>query len=495
MTSPIRTRAWMVSAVTFALAGTLVVLAISLPLLRRRLIHAVVSYDATPGEPAPLPTGTGPGLTAAPRVRVVLIDGLMADVAATLPVWSGLCKRGVTLRVDVGFPTISLPVEVALWTGLTQQQTGIVSNHRLEPPLDRRGVPAQVSSVAIADSHGWIVRSLGFARVEPAADPTDPMKDADPKGWATAWEARAIDAVRGDARLVFVHVLRVDDAGHAHGLGAEYQRVARDTDALLERLVAADPGARWFLMSDHGHVPAGGHGGEERSVRQVEGCISGFGVPTGRGELVHVVDVARAIADSTGATLDRTSRGRPLAVALVAPLAPDQALPPIGLGAGAIALFILAAGLGLSSWGVRRWWLAPWWFVAGCGALVLIRGIPTLSTRMVYTPAGRDMWTAWVATLAIAAAATWIGLAQRTVAQVVSAQLALPVAAAAAAITVCGAWPAVFGEHIAPVVPHFTAYMSAVLLLTAHGCGVVALTILVRLLRRGRAAPAPGGVH
>ena len=43
----------------------------------------------------------------------MLIDGLAANIAATLPAWSAQCKRGVAMTVDVGFPTVSLPVEVS----------------------------------------------------------------------------------------------------------------------------------------------------------------------------------------------------------------------------------------------------------------------------------------------------------------------------------------------------------------------------------------------
>src|SRR5215470_711623 len=159
-------RSWLARLVSIEWIALLVGLAIALPIVRRTLIRAVVTWDAAPGEPAPLPTGDGPGLAPAARVRVALIDGLGAATAETLPEWSALCKRGLALRVDVGFPTISLPVEVALWTGLTQQQTGIVfrSDRPLVPPLDRRGIPAQVAgSIAIAENHGYIVRSLGFA--------------------------------------------------------------------------------------------------------------------------------------------------------------------------------------------------------------------------------------------------------------------------------------------------------------------------------------------
>src|SRR5205823_465147 len=150
----------------------------------------------------------------------------------------------------------------------------------------------------------------------------------------------------------------------------------------------------------------------------------------------HVVDVARAIADSAGVKLDRESRGRPLSVVLAAPLAPNQALPPIALGAGAIAIFLLVAGAAASSWGVRRWLVAPWWLLAACAGLYLIRGEPTLSMPMVYAPEGRAMYVTWLPALALAAAATWYGLAHTTLLRIVVAQLALPFAGLAAALAV-----------------------------------------------------------
>ncbi len=500
-------------AAALVVAG-LAALAWILPDTRNELMYAVSRWDARPTDPAPLPAGQGPGLSPAPRTRVVVIDGLTEDVAATLPAWSELCARGVTLRVDVGFPTVSLPVAVALWTGLTQQQTGYMNrfNRPIDPPLGARGIPAQVpGSIGIAEgmmkpgkgkhagklvpgNYGWILRSLGFARAEPAADPTSPTVDADGEAWAGLWESRARAAVASDARLVFVHLLRVDVEGHRSGLSEDYRRVAREADQTLRGLVAAGPDARWFITSDHGQIPRGGHGGEERAVRQVQACIAGPGVAPARGELVHVVDLARAIADSTGATLDREARGRPLAAALAAPLHPDQAVPALALGAGAAAIFVLVAGLAASAWAVRRWWLAPWWFVAAAAALLVWRGPPTLSMTMVFARDGRELWLAWAAALPLAAAATWLGLRTQTLARVVVAQLAIPVAAAAAALTACGAWPAILGEQVAPVVPRYTAYASPLLLMAAHGAAAVALAVLARLVlprsdRRGPAGP------
>lgn len=484
-------------ALAVAASAALLAIAWVLPHVRHRMIGNVVTYDAPPGDAEPLPPGQGPGMMPAPRVRVILIDGLSADTARTLPVWSRLCGKGLDLTVDVGFPTVSLPVEVALWSGLTQQQTGVVfrSDRPLVPPLDARAIPAQVpGSEAIAQDHGYIVRSLGFSRVEPAADPADPTKDADPAAWKTEWQAHAAAAVAGPSRLVFVHVLQVDTAGHAHGHDSpEYHAAATGADALVAALVAGAPDARWFLLSDHGHLdgPHGGHGGEEREIRHVRGCIVGPGVRPGRGELVHVVDVSRAIADSVGAVLPPQTQARPLSVALAAPLEPDQAVPSLPPLRVALALAVLVLGAVLASTCVRQWWLAPWWFVLACGALLVVRGAPTLSRPWIYAPSGLAMTEVWLPALAVCLATTYAGLGVTTLPRVLAAQLGVPLAAVAAAFTACGAWPAVLGAHVAPVVPRVTAWMSPLLLVAAHGSAAAALGVLGRLARSasGRRAP------
>ncbi|HEX5060969.1 MAG TPA: alkaline phosphatase family protein [Kofleriaceae bacterium] len=474
-------------------AGALLAFAYVMPGERRRFMQKVITWDAEPSEAIALQPGMGLGMTPASRVRVILIDGLAETTAETLPNWSAQCKRGIALTVDVGFPTVSLPVEVTLWTGLMQQQTGIVfrSDRPLVPPL-QHSIAAQVpGSRAVAEDHGYIVRSLGFADTKPVAvDPAHPGKDADPEAWRAAWLPAARDAVTSDARLAFVHVLRVDTWGHKKGRDSdEYRKAASEADAIVGELVALAPDARWFLLSDHGHLPTGGHGGEERFVRQVQHCIIGPELAPAHGGPVHLVDISRAIADSVGVTPDRASQGRPLTVAMHAPLENDDAVPPLALPIGAIAIFILALGLAGSSFGVRRWWMAPWWFVLAGVALVIWRGQPTMSTPMVYARDSffdifdfdrRLMFRSWLLVLPIAAITTWYGLARKTLWRVLVAQLALPFAALAACITACAGWGALFGGEIAPVVPRYTAYTSALMLITAHGAAVVGLTVLAR---------------
>jgi hypothetical protein len=486
-------------------AATLLAFAYVMPGVRRHFMQDVITWDAAPSEPVALTPGFGLGMTPAPRVRVILIDGLSETTAAALPNWSALCGRGIALHVDVGFPTVSLPVQVSLWTGLTQQQTGVVfrSDRPFWPPLSHN-IPGQVpGSLAVAENHGYIVRSIGFADAQPPADAANPGKDAEPPGWKDGgWLAAARAAVTSPARLAFVHVLRVDTAGHKKGRDSdEYRKAASEADAILGELVALAPEARWFLLSDHGHLATGGHGGEERWIRQVQHCIVGPDIAPATGGPVHLVDVSRALADSVGATLDRESRGRPLSVAMQAPLADDDAVPPLALPIGAVAIFLLALGVAASTFGVRRWWLAPWWFAVACALLVFVRGEPTMSKPMVYAKESildvfdwnkRLMLRSWLAALPLAAAATWFGMARTTWWRVIVAQLALPLAVLAASITACAGWAALFGAEIAPVVPHYTAFTSALMLITAHGSAVVALTVLARTVhsafdRRARA--------
>ena len=120
--------------------------------------------------------------------------------ALVAPSWNALCARGVDLEVDVGFPTVSLPVEVALWTGLSQTQTGILfhSGYPLQDPLGPRAIPAQAAahggSIAVAESHPYIVQSLGFGMARPALDAKAASWDGKPPqdDWGRTWRAESM---------------------------------------------------------------------------------------------------------------------------------------------------------------------------------------------------------------------------------------------------------------------------------------------------------------
>ncbi len=485
-----------------------------IPDLRRAVIKDVISVD---GEPGPGPElarapADARGLPPADRVRVALVDGAGQSTAHAMPAWDALCKRGIDVVVDVGFPTVSLPVQVALWSGLTQQQTGILfhSGRPLDHPIAAT-IPSQVpGSIAVAESHPEIVGSIGFASASPPIGKLPP-------DWPTTWPGLAVDAVASPARLAFVHLLGVDAAGHKFGrASSQWTAAAADADRVLDRLFAAAPDATWIVLADHDHLAGGGHGGEERWLRQVRACIAGPGIagPSGAdagapghssggsglavagrtGGPIHLVDLSRAIADLTGVTLPAASAGRPLDFALAHPLERDDAVPGLPLGRGVVAFLIMVVGFAITAWGMQgRYLLGPWWFPVAALLLVVIRGVPTLSTPMIYKPLGRDMYLAFMPAFILLAAGAGLGLRRHATGRVLAAELALPIAAVIALITATGAWPIVFGGDAAPIVPRWTGWLSPALLMVAQGLGVVASALLATAVLPGSGRAEPRG--
>jgi len=507
-----------IAARTALIAG-LVAASFGLGEARRGLVRRFFKDGAVP-EDRPIWTTpvVGEGLQPAARLRVVLLDGLSSSVADHMPSLNGACGSGQELRIDVGFPTVSLPVQSALWTGLTQQQSGLQYHigRLMAPP--RGALPPQVESIAVAESHPEIVHSFGFRTALPA-DPTPRISDA----WRdTEFAAAALAAVRSSARLAFIHVLRIDEAGHAHGgASPEYAAAAKWSDEFLSTLLAASPADEqtvWVVLSDHGHRDAGGHGGAEPTIRLVRACVSGGKIQPGKQRLIHLIDLARALADVLDLHLLTAAVGRSWQAALADP-ARGATLPRPGPTRWLIASVIALAGsLSLRTgpgqhvpWSIRfRWlggvlagprWLGPalglGWLLIALAGVVIHCGWPTLSNPAVYPPVGRDLLQGSVpglmllATLATLAMRRWDSSGVAVVRTVL-----LPWAAAtSAALLMCRAPDALlFGTP--PLMPWSTSLASTLLVQGRAACLVLAVLLLVRAglrwhrSRRRRPTPA-----
>ena len=475
-------------AVRLGLSAAL--LAAAFALFRARKAYIADFFPPGPGGAPPpelaLPKEAGrarAGLAPAPLLRVALLDGVDRDTADMLPAYRALCDRGLSLTVDVGFPTVSLPVQSALWTGLVQQQSGIeFVQARIDPPPPGSLPARELSSAAVSESHQFIAQSFGFARAWPRLDTgKDELADWTEHGFDLVAE----HLVATDTRLVFVHMLAADSAGHKKGRDSpEFGAAAARLDQLLGRLVDLDRAghgdrSRWLVLADHGHRPAGGHGGEEPRIRLVRACFAGHGLERAgespSGHLVHLVDVSRAIADSLGLAPHADSAGRPLWAALAAPEQPKATLPRPGplRWAIAVALLVLA---GFATWPAarRRVWRLPWWWVLAYLSVVTIETVPSLSTPMIYKPLGQDMYMAALPGLFLLAITAGAAARRTSPWRVAAAQLLVP-----AAVTALGV---VLSWRTPPLMPLWTAHTSLFLVLLFTGTLVVALAILASLV-------------
>ncbi len=507
-----------------ALIVGLVAASFGLGELRRGFIRRFFIDGAVP-EDRPIWTTAriGEGLEPVEHVRVVLLDGLSSKAAEALPSLSGICGSGQDLRLDVGFPTVSLPVQHALWTGLTQQQSGLQYHIGLLKAPPRGAMPPQVDSIAVAESHPEIVHSFGFRSAAPDIPPDKaPVSET----WrATEFAEAALAAVRSPARLAFIHVLRIDEAGHSHGgASPEYAEAATWSDNFLATLFAARPADEqtvWVVLSDHGHRSLGGHGGAEPNIRLVRACVAGGKVQSGQPQkMIHVIDLARVLADVLGAKLHPAAVGRPWQSALAEP-ARGATLPRPGPTRWLIAsVIVLGGSLSLRTgpgqhvpWSIRfRWlggvlagprWLGPslglgWLIVATLGVAIHC-GWPTLSNPAVYPPLGWDLLQGSIPGLLLL-----LGLATLAMQRWDSGGVAvvrtvlLPWSAAtAAALLMCRAPDTlVFGGP--PLMPWSTGLSSMFLVQGRAACLLLALLLVVRAglrwvrgrrLRRARAAP------
>jgi hypothetical protein len=475
-------------AVRLCLVAALLAAAFGLFTARKRFIASF--FARGPGGAAPPALALPPeasraraGLAPVPLLRVALLDGVDRDTADMLPAYRALCARGLSLTVDAGFPTVSLPVESALWTGLSQQQSGIeFVQARIDPPPAGSLPAREPSSAAVSESHPFIAQSFGFAHAWPRLD-TAGQELADWKERGFPIVAREL--VASDRRLVFVHLLAADSAGHKKGRDSpEFGAAAANLDALLGQLVELDRAvhgarSRWLVLADHGHRPAGGHGGEEPRIRLVRACLVGPGLERAAdapsGHLVHMIDLSRAIADSLGLAPHPDSAGRPLWAAVAAPEQAGVSLPRPGPLRWAIAAALLTTAA-FATWFAarRRVWRLPWWWVLAYLCVVTIRTVPSLSTPMIYKPLGQDMYLAALPGLLLLAITAGAAVRRTSPWRVVAAQLLVPAAVTAAGVVLSWRTP--------PLMPLWTAHTSLFLVLLFTGTLVVALAILASLV-------------
>jgi predicted AlkP superfamily pyrophosphatase or phosphodiesterase len=116
------------------------------------------------------------------------------------------------------------------------------------------------------------------------------VREVSLEAWDEAVTSLAASILAGEGpRLSFVYLGAVDVVGHVLGAGPAYREAARAADRRVGRLLdavrsrpcVADEAWTTVVVTDHGHLDQGGHGGREPEVATAWAAAAGPGLGPG----------------------------------------------------------------------------------------------------------------------------------------------------------------------------------------------------------------------
>ncbi|HEV2639171.1 MAG TPA: alkaline phosphatase family protein [Actinocrinis sp.] len=265
------------------------------------------------------------------RVLVVGVDGVRLDTLARVrtPHLDSVAARGflAPVRVEPDAPSLSGPCWTTVATGVTAAKHGVLgnvfTNHRLAAFPDFASILHRIGMRSYVAA-GWeplVTPQYGgplFATPSRTTFISEAGHDA--PAWEVVDEQITVDAehvLTTDRPIVsFVYLGSPDVTAHFLGCGKEYDAAIEAADVRLGRILASvgladdaqgDAGDEWtvIIVTDHGHVDAGGHGGDTDVERTAwiaafgpgiePGAVPGGGSAEAPARALRHVDVAPSV--------------------------------------------------------------------------------------------------------------------------------------------------------------------------------------------------------
>jgi hypothetical protein len=292
-------------------------------------MDSVFNYRSPLRNSPPAP-GAPLGTQLTRRVIIVLVDALRTDTALdsqVMPYLNELRSQGASATMHSRPPSYSEPGYTTLLTGAWPDiNDGPAVN------LDYEEIPTFTQDDIFSAAHRLGLRTAisGYYWFEKLV----PQQAVD-TGFYTPGEDAAADQdvmnaalpmLAGDYQLVLIHLDQVDYAGHHEGgpLDPRWNAAAARCDDYLRQIVSAldlklDT---VIVLSDHGQIDRGGHGGPEPVTLLEPFVMAGAGIRPGQYGNMNMVDVAPTIATLLGTNIPATSQGHVLTDMLT--LTPEQ---------------------------------------------------------------------------------------------------------------------------------------------------------------------------
>ncbi len=266
----------------------------------------------------PPAAGEALGEPATGRVVVVLIDGLRYDTSLNskvMPYLNELRANGSSAIMHSHAPSYSEPGYSTILTGAWPEiNDGPTLN------LDYEEIPTFTQDDLFSAVHdkGFRTAISGynwFEKLVPQSAVSfsyyTPGEDAEADNDVV--EAATPFLQNSAIKLVLIHIDQVDYAGHHEGgpQSPNWNSAATRADNLLLFIANQIDLEKDTLVvfSDHGHIMAGGHGGQDPDILVEPFVIAGAGVKKGVQTEINMVDIAPTLVALLGARIPASSQG------------------------------------------------------------------------------------------------------------------------------------------------------------------------------------------
>jgi hypothetical protein len=304
---------------TFGLIG-LALLAVGAYFWVTNLMGSAQSYRSPLANTPPVP-GQALGTPLTRRLVVVLIDALRYDTSinsSVMPFLNELRAQGASASMHSQPPSFSAPGWTTILTGAWPD----INDSQLFNPPDEFSARAftQDDIFTAAQRSGLNTAVSGYSWFEGML-----LNSGVDAGFYTPGENNAADSevvaaalpwLTEDYQLVLIHLDQVDYAGHHEGgpRSPNWNAAATRSDGMLSEIVAQLDLTQdtVLVISDHGQIDRGGHGGPEPVTLVEPFLLSGAGVIPGSYGDVNMVDIAPTLAALLGTNIPASNQGHVL---------------------------------------------------------------------------------------------------------------------------------------------------------------------------------------
>lgn len=284
-----------------------------------RLMDSVYEYRSPLHNSAPN-RGDRIGSPLTQSLVIVLIDGLNYETsidAKTMPYLNQLRPRGATATMHSRPPSYSEAAYSILLTGAwSDLNDGPIIN------WDYADIPTLTQDNIFSDAHwvGMQTAISGFNWFEKLVPQGAVSAKYYTAGEDQVADREVVDAAlpwlkEGKYQLMLIHLDQVDYAGHHEGgpIDPRWDAAAKRADDLLKEIATSmNLGQETLLIvSDHGHIDYGGHGGQDAITLVEPFVLVGKGVMPGAYGDIQMVDVAPTVASILGTNIPATNQGHP----------------------------------------------------------------------------------------------------------------------------------------------------------------------------------------